>query len=319
MGAPSMGGMHWDVPRPFQGGFEGMEGIPVCLQRGPPFHVPMHPLSSSERGAERYSRPDHRKGRHVHPYDGDAHQSGIYDQARRHSRYSFAFRDRVPGSTEGSHQSLFSLPHDFEAPEAGAPYYEAARAALHRNPRPDPWDFAHVKEGSSEGSAFFTYKTGDLNEFFVNHPAISNGQMSYDAHVAGSMVTASGAIQPFSFTINKHTGVLMSPYGVRDMTTDELERERTKYLDKVASELFAGVVNAPLSFHFPYEPQVESDSPTLTTSSPLHPRPNVTMHRVDLRNQWGGAYTMEVPTQPTEESCEWDPAAIISELSRIIA
>ena len=143
--------------------------------------------------------------------------------------------------------------------------------------------------------------------------------MSYDAHVAGSMVTASGAIQPFSFTINKHTGVLMSPYGVRDMTTDELERERTKYLDKVASELFAGLVNAPVSFHFPYEPQVESDSPTLTTSSPLHLRPNVTMHRVDLRNQWGGAYTMEVPTQLTEESCEWDPAAIISGLSRIIA
>ena len=179
-----MGGVHWDVPRPFQRGFEGVEGIPVCLQRGPPFHVPVHPLSSSERGAERYSRPNHRKGRHVHPYDGDAHQPGIYDQARRHSRYSFAFRDRVPGSTEGSYQPLFSLPHVFQAPEAGAPYYEAARAALHRNPGTNYIaEDAALKIGA-EPSSFFTYKTKDLNEFFVtpSHPAISNGQMSFDAH-----------------------------------------------------------------------------------------------------------------------------------------
>ena len=313
-----MGGVHWDVPMPFQRGFEGVEGIPVCLQRGPPFHVPMHPLPSSERAAGRYPRPNHRKGRYVHPYDGDAHQPGIYDQARRHSRYAFALRDGVPGATEGSYQPLFSLPHDFEAPEAGAPYYEAARAALHRNSRPDPWDFAHIKEGS----VFFTYKTGDLNEFFVNHPAISNGQMSYDAHVAGSMVTASGAIQPFSFTINKNTGVLMSPYGIRNMSPEELERERVAYLDRVANDIFRDLIGLPADLHPPY--QVESAYPTSTstTSSPLHPRPNVTMYQVPL-NQWAGAFRRAFPTedhtQHTEESCESALNAISSELSRLIA
>jgi hypothetical protein len=133
------------------------------------------------------------------------------------------------------------------------------------------------------------------------------------------MVTASGAIQPFSFTINKNTGVVMSPYGIRDMSPEELERERLAYLDRVAGELFACMVELPPGFHPPYDPQVGNAYPTSTPTPPLHPRPNVTMHRVDLRNQWGGAYTMEVPTQLTEESCEWDPAAIISELSRIIA
>lgn len=145
--------------------------------------------------------------------------------------------------------------------------------------------------------------------------------MSYDAHVAGSMVTASGAIQPFSFTINAHTGVLMSPYGVRDMTPEELERERAKYLDRVAGDIFSGLVSFPEAYHPPYEPQVASAYPisTSTTSSPLHPRPNVTMHRVDLRSQWGGAYAMEHPIPPTEASCESGLTVISSELSRLIA
>jgi len=146
--------------------------------------------------------------------------------------------------------------------------------------------------------------------------------MSYDAHVAGSMVTASGAIQPFSFTINAHTGVLMSPYGVRDMTPEELERERATYLDRVAGELFSGLVSFPADCHPLYDPQVVSAYPTSTTStpsSPLHPRPNVTMHRVDLRNQWGGAYAMAVPIPPTEASCESGLTDISSELSRLIA
>ena len=136
------------------------------------------------------------------------------------------------------------------------------------------------------------------------------------------MVTASGAVQPFSFTINAHTGVVMSPYGIRDMTTEELERERAAYLHRVAGDIFSGLVSLPADYHPPYDPQVVNaypTYPTLTNTSPLHPRPNVTMHRVELKNQWGGAYTTEAPTQPTEESSEWDPTAIISELSRLIA
>ena len=146
--------------------------------------------------------------------------------------------------------------------------------------------------------------------------------MSFDAHVAGSMVTASGAIQPFSFTINAHTGVVMSPYGIRDMSGEELARERAAYLERVAGDIFAGMVDMPPGFHPPYDPQVASaypSCPTSTTSSPLHPRPNVTMHRVELKNLWGGAYSTETPTRPTEESSEWDPTAIISELSRLVA
>jgi len=287
----------------------------------------MHPLPPAQGDTRRHPWPYHRQSRYVHPYDGDTHQPWVPNQARRHSRYAFALRDGVPGKEKGSYQPLFSLPHEFQAPEAGAPYYEAARAALHRNPgQTYIGEFLKTEpsaEYSPEGSAFFTYKTATLNEFFVHHPAIINGQMSFDAHVAGSMVTASGAIQPFSFTINKNTGAIMSPYGIRDMTAEELERERLAYLNRVANELFAGMVDAPPGFHPPYDPQVVNaylTSPTLTTStSPLHPRPNVTMHRVELKNQWGGAYTTEAPTQPTEESSEWDPTAIISELSALIA
>jgi hypothetical protein len=133
------------------------------------------------------------------------------------------------------------------------------------------------------------------------------------------MVTASGAIQPFSFTINKNTGVVMSPYGIRDMSPEELERERLAYLDRVAGELFAGMVELPPGFHPPYDPQVASAYPTSTPTPPLHPRPNVTMHRVDLRNQWGGAFMMEHPIPPTEELCESGLTDITSELSRLIA
>ena len=146
--------------------------------------------------------------------------------------------------------------------------------------------------------------------------------MSFDAHVAGSMVTASGAIQPFSFTINAHTGVVMSPYGIRDMSGEELARERAAYLERVAGDIFAGMVDMPPGFHPPYDPQVASaypSCPTSTTSSPLHPRPNVTMHRVELKNLWGGAYSTETPTRPTEESSESGLTDIISELSVLIA
>jgi hypothetical protein len=133
------------------------------------------------------------------------------------------------------------------------------------------------------------------------------------------MVTASGAIQPFSFTINKNTGVVMSPYGIRDMSPEELERERLAYLDRVAGELFACMVELPPGFHPPYDPQVGNAYPTSTPTPPLHPRPNVTMHRVDLRNQWGGAFMMDRPIPPTEELCESGLTAITSELSRLIA
>ena len=143
--------------------------------------------------------------------------------------------------------------------------------------------------------------------------------MSFDAHAAGHMVTASGAIQPFSFTINKNTGVIMSPYGIREMSLEELERERAAYLERVAGELFAGLTDAPAHFHPPYELQVANAYPTSTPTPPLHPRPNVTMHRVDLRNQWGGAFMMEHPIPPTEESCESGLTDITSELSRLIA
>jgi len=148
--------------------------------------------------------------------------------------------------------------------------------------------------------------------------------MSYDAHVAGNMVTASGAIQPFSFTINKYTGVVMSPYGIRNMTAEELERERVAYLDRVASDIFRDLIGMPADLHPPYEPQVESGSPTSTStsSSPLHPRPNVTMFQVPL-NQWAGAFRRAFPTegrtQHTEESCESALNAISSELSALIA
>jgi hypothetical protein len=296
-----------------------VEDLPVLLQGDSPFHFPMHPLPPAERRAGRYPRPYHRESRHVDPHHGDAHQPGIHHQARRHSRYAFALRDGVPGEKKGSYQPLFSLPHEFQAPEAGAPYYEAARAALHRNPGTNYIaEDAALKIGA-EPSSFFTYKTKDLNEFFVTHPAISNGQMSFDAHAAGHMVTASGAIQPFSFTINKNTGVVMSPYGIRDMSPEELERERLAYLDRVAGELFAGMVELPPGFHPPYDPQVASAYPTSTPTPPLHPRPNVTMHRVDLRNQWGGAFMMECPIPPTEELCESGLTDITSELSRLIA
>jgi hypothetical protein len=174
----------------------------------------------------------------------------------------------------------------------------------------------------TEGSDFFTYKTETLNEFFVTHPAISNGEMSYDAHVAGNMVTAAGAIQPFSFTINKHTGVVMSPYGIRNMSQEELDRERVAYLDRVAGDIFRDLIGLPADAHPPY--QVESGSPTSTStsSSPLHPRPNVTMFQVPL-NQWAGAFRRAFPTeghtQHTEESCESALNAISSELSALIA
>ena len=146
--------------------------------------------------------------------------------------------------------------------------------------------------------------------------------MSYDAHVAGSMVTASGAIQPFSFTINKNTGVLMSPYGIRNMSPEELERERVAYLDRVANDIFRDLIGLPADLHPPYQVESAYSTSTSTTSSPLHPRPNVTMYQVPL-NQWAGAFRRAFPTedhtQHTEESCESALNAISSELSRLIA
>ena len=146
--------------------------------------------------------------------------------------------------------------------------------------------------------------------------------MSYDAHVAGNMVTASGAVQPFSFTINRHTGVLMSPYGIRNMSAEELANERSLYLDKVASDIFSDLIGLPADLHPPYDPQVVNAYPTSTSSSPLHPRPNVTMYQVPL-NQWAGAFRRAFPTeshtQHTEGSLESELTAISSELSALIA
>jgi hypothetical protein len=177
-----------------------------------------------------------------------------------------------------------------------------------------------LRETSSE--PFFTYKTSELNEFLVNHPSFVNGVMSYDAHVAGNMVTASGAVQPFSFTINRHTGVLMSPYGIRNMSAEELANERSLYLDKVAGDIFSDLIGLPADIHPPYDPQVVSAYPTSTSSSPLHPRPNVTMYQVPL-NQWAGAFRRAFPTenhtQRTEGSLESELTAISSELSALIA
>ena len=315
--------MYGNMPWPPSGNLEGVEDLPILLQGNPRCHPIVPPAPPSERGAGLYPRPNMWESRYVHPYDGNPHGYGIRDQACRHQGHALPFLRGLSRPPESSYQPLFGLPYELSAAEEGAPYYAAARAAFDRGSRQNNGFgeySSELRETSSE--PFFTYKTSELNEFLVNHPSFVNGVMSYDAHVAGNMVTASGAVQPFSFTINRHTGVLMSPYGIRNMSAEELANERSLYLDKVAGDIFSDLIGLPADIHPPYDPQVVSAYPTSTSSSPLHPRPNVTMYQVPL-NQWAGAFRRAFPTenhtQRTEGSLESELTAISSELSALIA
>jgi len=178
------------------------------------------------------------------------------------------------------------------------------------NPDRDP-----PSEPSTEPSSDRTliYKTSDLHDFLTNYVVLTpDGTMSRDgAHVEGTLTTASGASQSFHFTLDAEHAMVMSSWGMRDLSPVEMIGERIHWLVKGTDGVYRGLVSAPPFMQPPYvvEHQVpERDGPSMhyppsSTSQPYPhsyhdlrsiqhhpPRANAQSFSAPFANLWGGAF-----------------------------